>query len=93
LINVIERVVVTTRGDVITPEDLPETIRQCQIKLHAETVVNSSLRTTMEQVERQIIQEALETHKSTRKAALALGVNQSTVVRKMQRYGLSADDK
>lgn len=88
LINIIERIVVTTPGDIISVEDLPENMRIGQAQLKT-SVVDGSLRSTMEKVEKQIIEDALKIHGSTHKTARSLGVNQSTIVRKMQRYGLS----
>ena len=93
LINTIERIVVTTGSDVITVEDLPEHIRQDMVKSKIPLCVEGSLRTMMDQVEKDIIQNVLKIHKSTRKAAKALGVNQSTIVRKIQRYGLSLEKR
>jgi len=88
LINTIERIVVTTAGDIIGVEDLPGNMRTGQAP-SATGIVDGSLRSTMEKVEKQIIGDAFKTHGSTHKTARALGVNQSTIVRKMQRYGLS----
>lgn len=88
LINTIERIVVTTEGDIISVQDLPENMRTGHIQSKT-SVVDGSLRFTMEKVEKQIIEDALKTHGSTHKTARALGVNQSTIVRKMKRYGLS----
>ncbi|TKB05844.1 sigma 54-interacting transcriptional regulator [Desulforhopalus sp. IMCC35007] len=88
LINTIERIVVTTGGDIISVKDLPENIRSGHVQSKT-SVEEGSLRFTLEKVEKQIIEDALKTHGSTHKTARALGVNQSTIVRKMKRYGLS----
>ena len=40
-------------------------------------------------MERQILERALKKYGSTRKTAKALKINQSTVVRKIRKYGLS----
>lgn len=90
LINTIERVVVTTGSDIITDQDLPRQIRHKQTPL-SPSLVNGSLRATMDKVEREIIRDALKVHKTTYKIAQALGINQSTVVRKIQRHGLSLE--
>ncbi len=48
----------------------------------------------LEEVERRALEFAYRKHKTTRAVARVLGVNQSTVVRKMNRYGISlTDDK
>ena len=44
------------------------------------------LKEAINEVERQLIDKALERYGSTYKAAAALGVNQSTIVRKMARF-------
>ncbi len=88
LVNTIERLVVTCQGDVITIDDLPQRMRAAK-DVPASELVDGSLRATLDKVERRIIAEALEKHGSTHKAAKALGVNQSTIVRKMQRLGLA----
>lgn len=88
LVNTIERLVVTTSGDVISAADLPERMRGAGQDLQTMDIVDGSLKATLDNVERRIIAEALEKHGSTRGAAKALGVNQSTIVRKMQRLGL-----
>ncbi len=50
--------------------------------------VNSlmSLKEAVNEVERQLIDKALERYGSTYKAAAALGVNQSTIIRRMTRF-------
>ncbi|NLP19045.1 MAG: hypothetical protein GX376_08140 [Firmicutes bacterium] len=45
------------------------------------------LKVATESVEEQLVLRAMEKYKNTYKAAGALGVSQSTVVRKMQKYG------
>ena len=88
LVNTVERLVVTCQGDVITIDDLPQHMRTAR-DVPASELVDGSLRATLDKVERRIIAEALEKHGSTHKAAKVLGVNQSTIVRKMQRLGLA----
>ena len=88
LINTIERMVVTAPGELITVGELPQHMQSREQSVAAPELLDGSLRATLEEVERRIITEALKKYGSTRKAAKALGVNQSTVVRKMQRLGL-----
>ncbi|NPV71497.1 MAG: sigma 54-interacting transcriptional regulator [Firmicutes bacterium] len=82
--NVIERVVVMTRGEEITVDHLPASIRGQSKPRDVEVMVMGiiPLRTALEEVEKQLISMALEEYGSSRKAARALQVNQSTVVRK-----------
>jgi PAS domain S-box-containing protein len=51
-----------------------------------------SLKARVEALERAEIDRALRSYGSTRKAAAALGVDQSTIVKKAKRLGLRADD-
>ena len=47
------------------------------------------LKQAVEQFEMRLLSEALEQHKSFRKAAKYLEVDHSTLVRKAQKYGLT----
>lgn len=86
--NLIERLVVTVEGDEITADDLPQHVREGRIADRARVKVGGvmPLRKAVEEVERQIIELALAEHRSTYKIAALLGVNQSTVVRKIKKY-------
>lgn len=91
LINVIERSVVLTKGDYIRVPDLPEQIRQEQpYTLSAENRMGSgSLKTALANPERQIIIEALETNGWNRQnTAKALGINRTTLYKKMKKYDI-----
>ncbi|WP_339727747.1 sigma-54 dependent transcriptional regulator [uncultured Gimesia sp.] len=91
LINVIERSVVLTKGDYIRVPDLPEQIRQEQpYTLSAENRMGSgSLKTALANPERQIIIEALESNGWNRQnTAKALGINRTTLYKKMKKYDI-----
>lgn len=49
----------------------------------------TTLKTRVQDLERSLIVEALDRHGSTRRAAAALGIDQSTLVKKAQRLGLA----
>jgi len=85
--NIIERVVVTSDSSQITVADLPAELQHGDRKTK-KVVVNGiiPLKVATEAVEEQLIRRAMERYKSTYKAARALGINQSTVVRKVQKY-------
>ena len=89
--NTIEQMVILARGDIITVEDLPEQIRQPPG--HA---ANLLLRfppegLSIEQVERDIIQQALEMHSGNRThTARYLDITRSALLYRMQKYGLAA---
>ncbi|NLS44134.1 MAG: sigma 54-interacting transcriptional regulator [Firmicutes bacterium] len=86
--NLIERLVVTIEGDQIDVEDLPLYVRREKKKSTSKVTVKGiiPLREAVEEVEKQLIKRAKEIHGTTYKTAEALGVNQSTVVRKLKKY-------
>ncbi|UJX39475.1 sigma 54-interacting transcriptional regulator [Desulfovibrio sp. JY] len=87
--NTMERLVVLCQGDVITRGAATRALAAARGGGEVETTEETGLRGILETAEREAIRQALATHGSTRKAARALGVNQSTIVRKARRYGLS----
>ncbi len=86
--NLIERLVVTVEGDEIGVEDLPQYIKERDVSCNSKVIVEGviPLREAVEEVERQLIKHAQEEHETTYEIAEALGVNQSTVVRKLKKY-------
>lgn len=78
--NIIERVFIMTPGDTIGLLDLPVSLRERAER--AERNLHERLR----EYERDIIESAVRQHRTTHGAAAALGVNQSTIVRKLQSY-------
>ena len=88
LINLLERMVVMSEGEVITLEDLPGELREQEV---GEELGKGgmTLKAAVEALERRMIAQALERWGSPRRAAMELGVHPSTLWRKMVRYGLS----
>lgn len=85
--NVIERAVVTADESVIERHHLPEYILTEQQQFRNVFVVDiCPLKQATEEVERQILQKALQKHRNTYRMARALQVNQSTIVRKLKKY-------
>ncbi len=84
LINIVERMVVTNMSGTIEALDLPEEI--LNLDQHGIDDSRLPLRKILENAERVAIRSALQLHKTTRKAAQALGVSQATVVQKMKRW-------
>lgn len=78
--NMIERLIVTSEQEEITWSDLPFISEQPNLSEHY------SLKKTLEEVERKIILEKMQIYKTTRKVAKALGISQSAVVKKLQKY-------
>ncbi len=84
--NVVERAVVLCRGDALTVEDLPDTIR------HAAAVepstISFSVGTPLEEVERRLIRETLRQADGDKSvAAQLLGISARTVYRKLAEMG------
>ncbi|HUG90962.1 MAG TPA: sigma-54 dependent transcriptional regulator [Planctomycetaceae bacterium] len=91
LVNVVERAFVLTKGTVITPADLPESIREEDrwTTPLASIVTGGGLKSAMQQPERQIILEALDANGWNRQdTARMLGINRTTLYKKMKRYGI-----
>lgn len=96
--NVIERCVVTTCGTVITADCLAECLQGQVLQSRPKSersegkpaASDTKLDTAVADMEKEMLAEALKKYGSTRKVAAHLGVNQSTVVRKMKRFGLNA---
>ncbi|MCL6635603.1 MAG: sigma 54-interacting transcriptional regulator, partial [Peptococcaceae bacterium] len=80
--NLIERLAVVTPSDVITVRDLPVTVLN-----RSEMFKNGEYCPVPE---KELLRELYGRLRSTRKVAAVMGVNQSTVVRKMKKYNLAA---
>ena len=100
--NVLERGMVCARGRILAVEDLPDELReQCRPRRessfpappgggNAETAQTESRNTGEEEGERAVLLRTLEAHRWNRKdAASALGIDRSTLWRRMKRMGLA----
>jgi len=86
--NLIERLVVTTAHDNISVNDLPTSLDNLNNEpLGYQT--NISLRCAVEETERKLLQYAFARYNSTYEVARVLEINQSTVVRKAAKYGIT----
>ena len=85
--NIVERLVITTSGDVITDEDIFIFIKDAARDNPAATS-DTSLASALEETEREIFRKALARYGSTRAIARVLQISQPTVVRKLGKYGL-----
>ncbi|MDZ7860107.1 MAG: sigma-54 dependent transcriptional regulator [Candidatus Krumholzibacteriota bacterium] len=88
--NIIERAIVLQEGDKIKPHDLPD-----KISFHSRSKRKLSLdreKITLEELEKEYVISVLdETGWQKKKASEILGINASTLYRKIQRYGLSRE--
>jgi PAS domain S-box-containing protein len=87
--NIVERLVVTTQGEVITARDLPPDIAPTATSARADEHDRPSLRKARQKVEAQLLRDALSRFGTQARAAKHLGVTQSTIARKVRQYGLS----
>lgn len=87
--NLIERLVVIGNGDIVYPYELPQDI--CKHNQFSNIlnnrIHNMTLAAAVQAFETEYIQEAYKLYKNTAKVAEVLGVNRSTITRKLQRDG------
>ncbi|MBW3542213.1 MAG: sigma-54 dependent transcriptional regulator, partial [Planctomycetes bacterium] len=94
LLNVIERAVVLSRGEVVTPADLPDAIRdEDALPPYLAATGSGSLKAAMAVPERQIILDALDANGWNRQdTARTLGINRTTLYKKMKRFGIEYEN-
>ncbi len=92
--NLVERLVIVTDGEPIRAFHLPENIRGrypvFKTRFGSDFTVQT-LGNAVKAVEKELLTKALLRCTSTYDMARLLGVNQSTVVRKLQKYGLKQE--
>ena len=87
--NVIERAVILTKNASIAIDDLPEAMRQGEAGGGNGNGTVMPLKAALERPERDIIVRALGAcHGSRQATAEALGINRTTLYKKMKRYGI-----
>ena len=86
--NLIERVVVTYPEDIIRTISLPNKKNKPGDTAPMDMFTGYKLKPALEQLEKHLIQNALNTYGSTRKVASELGVSQPTIVRKTAKYNI-----
>lgn len=90
--NTLERAVLLARGELITPEDLPEKIRSGESSLLIKPTVPPT--PTLEEIEKAYIFWILkQTGGQKSKAAQILGIDSSTLYRKIERYHLNEPEE
>ncbi|MFQ5519895.1 MAG: sigma 54-interacting transcriptional regulator [Candidatus Methylomirabilia bacterium] len=90
--NEIKRVVVLAQRSVVTEEDLSESLwNSAGQDANSGLASARLLKATVEEVERRLILEALQTcHQNQVHASKALGVSRQGLIKKMKRYGIRA---
>jgi len=87
--NVVENMVITARGDVIGPNDIPANVRSTAPEAAIVPLPAGGVPQTMEQAEIGAIRNALAVTKGNREeAARILGIGERTLYRKIKKYGL-----
>lgn len=94
LSNVIERLVVISKADVIIPDDLPLEVKAGNMdagaESHPDSLCGSSLKDAVEKFEHRLIEDAIRRYGTAQKAAVHLKVDPATICRKVQRYRLNS---
>ena len=86
--NVIERAVILTKGPLVQMTDLPAPLHR-QTDGHASGSASGQLKEALQDPERRIILQTLETYTWNRQmTAEALGINRTTLYTKMKKYGI-----
>ena len=86
LMNVIERLVVTSSQRMVTVNDLPDTYKKQPGP--AADGENKTLKQVVEEVEYSLFKEAKRKYTTTTAIAEQLGISQPTAVRKLKKYKL-----
>ena len=89
--NVIERSVVLTGGNYITPKDLPDKIKNTDLEKEP-SGASSSLKTYLGDYEKNLLMKIYNAHnKDKEKTAKALGIDLATLYRKFKKYGIETE--
>lgn len=90
--NVVERVVLLSKGPLVDVQDLPAAMREQAETGDLRRHTGRSLKKALEGPERAILRTALEANGWNRKnTAIALDINRTTLYKKMKRYGLEEE--
>jgi len=88
--NIIERAVILNDGDYVDVEDLSDKVRTRTVTRRGLNMDNAQM--TLEELEKEYLISVLEeTNWQKKKASSILGINASTLYRKIQRYGLERE--
>lgn len=88
--NTIERLIVTTPSTNITVKNLPEHfLRPISVSGKKEYLKDLNLKEEVERFEKQILIHALKSSTTMKEASIKLGVDASTITRKVKKYGIN----
>jgi len=87
--NVMERTVLLSKNKLVDIDDLPDVIQNHQNQSEVSVFSGLSLKQALAEPEKRIIRQALEQNRWNRQqTASALGINRTTLFKKMKQYGL-----
>lgn len=86
--NIIERLIIIGNGNIVLQSDIERILGKSSDIKGGDVNGISTLRQAVSQLEKEMIQKSLSIHGSTYGAAIELGINQSTVVRKAKALGI-----
>jgi len=91
--HVVERMLLTSDGEILQPHHLPSSLYQQESEDHSMIQIKGivTLAKAREIVEKKLLSQALALRGTTREAARLLSIDHSTVVRKVKKYGLQAE--
>ncbi len=92
LMNICERLVVMSETELIDLKDLPNDIVPRVKEVTAEAtdwMSDMTLQQALDTLERKMLVQSMKQHGNQRRMAAALGINQSTIARKLEKHGLS----
>lgn len=90
LANVVERMVVTSKGNILGAEEFPLDIAAPKNSSPGRELApkGENIQEAVEEIEKQVIAEVLKKSRNTTIAAKSLGISRATLARKMRKYGL-----
>ncbi|SHG68595.1 PAS domain S-box-containing protein [Thermosyntropha lipolytica DSM 11003] len=94
LANLVERLVVTTTGEIITCNEIKNYLKNHNNEEPSARLFSDikPLKEVVKEAEKEVLIKAFARYKTTRKVAQVLQVNQSTVVRKAALYGIKVNE-
>lgn len=88
--NIVERAVALERGERLTAASLPPELASLKVRTHRPAEKDLSRRKTLEEMERDAVGQALaETGFRRNAAAILLGIDRTTLWRKIKKYGIA----
>lgn len=92
LINVVERILIMSDDDILTPNALPAYFNYRQDQGAVCHGGAGNLRDALSNLEQSMIKCALRKHQSLRPASRELGISHPTLLRKMRKYGITVQE-